>query len=141
MVVFVRVRAATNGKTLSLRIYKDNHDYPDTKSQISTALKTLLQEAPMVGFVTGHKERSGMDMGEKGYETFASNKTFRYSLENSGYGVREISLEHPVAEDINIIVLADMRSDFTEEEFGILMPIWSVEETCLSWVNPSVSNL
>ena len=56
-------------------------------------------------------------MGEKGYGTFASNKTFRYSLENSGYGVREISLEHPVAEDINIIVLADMRSDFTEEEF------------------------
>ena len=113
---FVRVITAANGKKAFLRIYKDNHVYP-YESQISTALKTLLQEAPMVGFVTGHKERSGMDMGEKGYGTFASNKTFRYSLENSGYGVREISLEHPVAEDINIIVLADMRSDFTEEEF------------------------
>ena len=113
---FVRVITAANGKKAFLRIYKDNHVYP-YESQISTALKTLLQEAPMVGFVTGHKERSGMDMGEKGYGTFASNKTFRYSLENSGYGVREISLEHPVAEDINIIVLADMRSNFTEEEF------------------------
>ena len=113
---FVRVITAANGKKAFLRIYKDNHVYP-YESQISTALKTLLQEAPMVGFVTGHKERSGMDMGEKGYGTFATNKTFRYSLENSGYGVREISLEHPVVEDINIIVLADMRSDFTEEEF------------------------
>ena len=87
---FVRVITAANGKKAFLRIYKDNHVYP-YESQISTALKTLLQEAPMVGFVTGHKERSGMDMGEKGYGTFASNKTFRYSLENSGYGVREIS--------------------------------------------------
>ena len=79
---FVRVITAANGKKAFLRIYKDNHVYP-YESQISTALKTLLQEAPMVGFVTGHKERSGMDMGEKGYGTFASNKTFRYSLENS----------------------------------------------------------
>ena len=80
-------------------------------------MKTLLQEAPVVGFVTGHKERSGVDMGEKGYGSFASNKTFRYSLINSGYGIREISLDQPVADDIDIVVLADMRSDFTEEEF------------------------
>ena len=113
---FVRVITAANGKKAMLRIYKDNQVYP-FEAQISTALKTLLQEAPVVGFVTGHKERSGMDMGEKGYGSFASNKTFRYSLINSGYGIREISLELPVADDIDIVVLADMRSDFTEEEF------------------------
>ena len=112
---FTRVITAANGKKAILRIYKDNHVYP-YEAQISTALKTLIQEAPVVGFVTGHKERSGTDMGEKGYGTFASNKTFRYSLVNSGYGVREISLKQPVADDINIIVLADMRSYLTEEE-------------------------
>lgn len=113
---FVRVITAANGKKAMLRIYNDNSVYP-FEAQISTALKTLLQEAPVAGFVTGHKERGGMDMGEKGYGAFASNKTFRYSLINSGYGIREISLEQPVADDIDIIVLADMRSDFTEEEF------------------------
>ena len=112
---FTRVITAANGKKAILRIYKDNHVYP-YEAQISTALKTLIQEAPVVGFVTGHKERSGTDMGEKGYGTFASNETFRYSLVNSGYGVREISLKQPVADDINIIVLADMRSYLTEEE-------------------------
>ena len=66
----------------------------------------------MVGFVTGHKERSGMDLGEKGYGAFASNKTFRYSLINSGFGIREISLGQPVPEDIDIVVLADMRITF-----------------------------
>lgn len=113
---FARVITAANGKKAILRIYKDNQVYP-FEAQISTALKTLLQEAPTVGFVTGHKERGGMDMGEKGYGSFASNRTFRYSLINSGYGIREISLEEPVADDIDIMVLADMRSDFTEEEF------------------------
>lgn len=113
---FVRVITAANGKKAKLRIYKDNHVYP-YEAQISTALKTLLQEAPVVGFVTGHRERSGMDLGEKGYGSFASNKTFRYSLINSGYGIREISLEKPVDGDIDIVVLADMKSGFTENEF------------------------
>lgn len=112
---FARVITAANGKKAILRIYQDNSVYP-YEAQISTALKTLLQEAPVVGFVTGHKERSGMDLGEKGYGAFASNKTFRYSLINSGFGIREISLEQPVPEDIDIVVLADMRSDLTEEE-------------------------
>ncbi|MFR7807844.1 MAG: Gldg family protein [Butyricimonas faecihominis] len=112
---FARVITAANGKKAILRIYQDNSVYP-YEAQISTALKTLLQEAPVVGFVTGHKERSGMDLGEKGYGAFASNKTFRYSLINSGFGIREISLGQPVPEDIDIVVLADMRSDLTEEE-------------------------
>lgn len=113
---FVRIITVANGKKATLRIYKDNRVYP-FEEQISTALKTLLQDAPEVGFITGHKERSGKDMGEKGYGTFASNKSFRYSLINSGYGIREISLEQPVAADIDILVLADMKSGFSEEEF------------------------
>lgn len=112
---FVRVIEAANGKKARLRIYKDNTIYPE-EAQISTALKTLLQDAPVVGFVTGHKERSGVDFGEKGYGAFASNRSFRYSLINSGFGVREVILGRPIPEDINIIVLADMKSGFTEEE-------------------------
>lgn len=112
---FVRVIKTANGKKARLRIYKDNSVYPE-EAQISTALKTLLVDAPVVGFVTGHKERSGMDFGEKGYGTFASNRTFRYSLINSGFGVREMTLNQPVPEDIDIVILADMKSGFTEEE-------------------------
>lgn len=112
---FVRVITANNGKKARLRIYKDNHIYP-YEAQITTALKTLLQKAPAVGFVTGHKERSSLDMGEKGYGTFAANRSFRYSLLNSGFDVHEISLEQVVPEDIDIIVLADMRSPFSAVE-------------------------
>lgn len=112
---FARVITASNGKKAMLRIYKDNNVDP-FEAQITTALKTLIQEAPVVGFVTGHKERSGQDMGEKGYGTFAYNNTFRYSLINSGFGVREITLDRAVPEDIDIVVIADMRSDFTGKE-------------------------
>lgn len=109
---FVRVIKAANGKKAKLRIYKDNHVYP-YEAQITTALKTLLQKAPTVGFVTGHKERSCMDMGEKGYATFASNRAFRYSLLNGGFEVHEITLADRVPEEMDIIVLADMRSPFS----------------------------
>lgn len=112
---FVRVITAANGKKTMLRIYEDNSIDP-FEAQITTALKTLTQAAPVVGFVTGHQERGGKDMGEKGYGSFASNNTFRYSLINSGFGVKEITLDKAVPEEIDIVVLADMRSDFTEEE-------------------------
>ena len=73
-------------------------------------------KAPVVGFVTGHKERSCEDFGEKGYGAFATDKTFRYSLVNNGFDVREITLQEPVSADIDVIVLADMRSELTAEE-------------------------
>lgn len=112
---FMRVITANNGKKTRLRIYKDNDIHP-FEEQITTALKTLLQKAPSVGFVTGHRERSAMDMGEKGYGSFASAKTFRYSLVNSGFDVCEISLEQVVPENIDIIVLADMKSALSDTE-------------------------
>lgn len=112
---FMRVISSSNGKKAVLRIYKDS-DVDPYEGQITTALKTLLMKAPVVGFVTGHKERSCVELGEKGYGTFATEKTFRYSLVNNGFDVREITLREPVPEDIDIIVLADMRSEMTTEE-------------------------
>ena len=112
---FVRGISAANGKKAILRIYKDS-DVDPYEGQITTALKRLLMKAPVVGFVTGHKERSCEDFGEKGYGAFATDKTFRYSLVNNGFDVREITLQEPVPADIDVIVLADMRSELTAEE-------------------------
>lgn len=109
-----RVLSANEKKSV-LRIYKDN-DVDPYEAQITTALKRLLQKVPVVGFISGHKERSCEDMGEKGYGTFATERTFRYSLLNSGFDVREITLQNPVPADIDIIVLADMRTEMTADE-------------------------
>lgn len=113
---FVRVISSENGRKARLRIYKDNYVDPH-EAQITTALKTMLvDETPYVGFVTGHKERGCMDYGERGYGSFAVNNSFRHSLVNGGFRVKEITLDEAIPADVNIIVLADIRSELTEEQ-------------------------
>ncbi len=111
---FVRVISANNKKT-KLRLYEDNYKDP-FEAQISTALKTLYKESPTVGFIVGHKERGSSDMSERGYGSFAKNNTFRYSLLNGGFHVVDVELSASVSPKVNIIVLADPRVEFTEEE-------------------------
>lgn len=113
---FVRVISSANGKKAKLRIYKDSSVDP-FEPQITTALKTMIvDETPYVGFTTGHKERGCLDYGEKGYGYFSSNNGFRYSLVNSGFRVKEVSLDELIPADVNILVLADIRSEITEEQ-------------------------
>lgn len=112
---FVRV-ISSKGKKAKLRIYKDNYVDPH-EAQITTALKTMLvEETPFIGFVTGHNERGCMDYGEKGYGSFSVNNSYRYSLVNGGFRVKEITLDETVPAEINNIVIADARSEFSEEQ-------------------------
>lgn len=113
---FVRI-IASKGKKAKLRIYKDNYVDPH-EAQITTALKTMLvEETPYIGFVTGHNERGCMDYGEKGYGSFAVNNSYRYSLVNGGFRVKEIVLDEKIPAEVGNIVIADVRSELTEEQF------------------------
>lgn len=112
---FMRVITTAEGKKAKLRIYNDSNIDP-FEAQITTALKTMLVDPPSVGFVVGHKERGCADQGEKGYGQFALNNKFRYSLVNGGFKVKEINLDSPIPTDIDIIVIADVRSEFTEDQ-------------------------
>lgn len=111
---FVRL-FENEGRKQFLRLYEDNMRHP-SEAEISTALKTFVAEAPSVGFVTGHDERSIDNMGNRGYGIFARENTFRYSLVNDGFAVSTLSLTQPVSADIDILVLSDMRAALSEQE-------------------------
>lgn len=51
--------------------------YHPFESEITAALKTLVDKSPMVAFVTGHGERGCGDYSDKGYAAFAQNPSFR----------------------------------------------------------------
>lgn len=114
---FVRVLKGENGKKAYLRIYEDQYVHP-FESEITAAFKTLVDKSPLVGFVTGHNERNSEDYGEKGYAAFATNRTFRNALINQGFQVCELTLQEAVPVDIDVLVIADMRSDFSPEEYA-----------------------
>ena len=112
---FVRQIVRENGEKSWLRIYNDMAKYPSER-EISAAFKRMVMKLPIVGFITGHGERSIDDSKDRAYSSFAKNKSFRYSLMNQGFDVSNVSLSEPISQNINIVVLSDMRTSFSDEE-------------------------
>jgi len=112
---FVRLLERENGQKTFLRMFDDMTRYP-SETEISAALKRLVMELPVVGFLSGHGERSSNNMGERGYYRFSQDKPFRYSLINQGFDFAEVRLNKDVPANINILVIADMRGPLTPAE-------------------------
>lgn len=113
---FVRVLERENGQKTILRLYNDMMKHP-SETEITTALKRFLVPAPRIAFLTGHGERSVNSSGDRYYYTFAKSIYFRQSLINQGFDAFELSIkEHEIPEDVNILVIADMRIPLSPEE-------------------------
>lgn len=112
---FVRVLKSSNGRVAYLRKYDDMYVDP-FESEITAAFKTLVEKSPVIAFVTGHGERSAYDHSDRGYGPFATNTGFRNALINQGFTVREISLGQAVPTDVDVVVLAEMKSALSSEE-------------------------
>ena len=113
---FLMVVERENGQKTTLRLYNDMMKHP-SETEITTALKRFLVPAPKVAFLTGHGERNVNSAGDRYYYTFARSIYFRHSLINQGFDATELSIkDSDIPEDINILVIADMRSPLSEEE-------------------------
>lgn len=112
---FVRRLESENGNKTFLRIYNDMMVDPSEK-EITVAMKTLVDKTPMVGFLTGHGERSISDYGERGYASFAQDVGFRQSLINQGFRVSEITFEKEIDQSIDVVIISDMKSALTLNE-------------------------
>ena len=85
---FVRVLERENGQKAILRLYNDAHREPSVNSS-----------------------------GDRYYYTFARSIYFRQSLINQGFDAIELSIaEREIPEDVNILVIADMRTPLSDEE-------------------------
>ncbi|MFR7878057.1 MAG: Gldg family protein, partial [Butyricimonas paravirosa] len=112
---FVRLLERDNGEKTFLRIFDDIQRFP-FETEISAAFKRLVMELPLVGFVKGHGERDCIREGDRDYNRFAQDKPFRYSLVNQGFDFTEVTLDKPIPEQVDIIVIADMRNPMTADE-------------------------
>ena len=97
-----------NGQKPFLRVFDDMYVHP-FESEISAAFKRLVMELPKVGFVKGHGERDCIKEGDRDYNRFAQDRPFRYSLINNGFDFLEVTLDREIPENIDILVIADMR--------------------------------
>lgn len=111
---FVRTLVRESGEKSFLRVFDDAQVFP-SEAEISAAMKHLVAELPKVGFVTGHGERDCHKTGDRDYNKFALEKTFRYSLINQGFDFNVLTLDNPVPQEITILVIADVRSPYSEQ--------------------------
>ena len=111
---FVRQIVRENGEKAWLRIYNDMQRFPSER-EISAAFKRMVMKLPVVGFLQGHGERN-----YDRFSAFANDKKFRYALMNQGFDVEYVTLDKPVREDINIMVIAESREPLTEAEEAVL---------------------
>ncbi len=113
---FVRLLERDTGERTFLRIFNDPYKFP-FETEITAAMKRLvMDDLPIVGFVTGHGERGCYDASDRGYKMFAQEITFRYSLINQGFDFRNVSLGEKVPDAINMLVIAEPRAAFSEQE-------------------------
>ena len=111
----VRVLTRENGRKAILRVYEDAHIHP-SETEITVAMKTLVDKAAVPAFVTGHGERSIYDYGDKGYGPITTYRVARHALINQGFAPREINLSTPVPIDVDFLVISDMKSPFSPAE-------------------------
>lgn len=113
--LFVRVLERENEQKTFLRVFDDMQHLPG-ESEITAAFKRIAMQLPSVGFLTGHGERDINLVGDRAYSTFALDKKFRYALINQGFDVTNVSLDNEIPNDINIMVIAEMKEPLTEAE-------------------------
>ncbi|MDR2131143.1 MAG: Gldg family protein [Odoribacteraceae bacterium] len=111
----VRLLEGENGQRTFLRMFNDMQRYP-SEMEISAALKRLVMELPVVGFLSGHGERDYTMEGDLGYYQFAQDKWFRYALINQGFDCQEVTLDDEIPAHITILTIADMRRALTPAE-------------------------
>lgn len=116
---FTRIIETEDGKTARLRNYLDNERVP-SESEITAAMKRLTMKAPKVGFLSDHDERSIDGQGDADYHSFAKSLTFRYALISQGFDTEAISISNgkAIPDDIDILIIADPKSEYSEPEIA-----------------------
>lgn len=112
---FVRKLSHENGKETFLRIYDDPEAFP-REAEISAALKRISMALPRVGFLVSHGERSSVREGGRDYNRFSWDKMYRHALINNGFEIDEVTLTSKLPDDMEILIISDMKTALTEEE-------------------------
>lgn len=112
----VRIVEYGDGQRATLRMFDDLEKHPG-EAEISAAFRRFVDPSPRVAIITGHGDRTMDNRGDRGYNLFSGSFSFRSSLLNQGFTPEELDLsEGDIPQDIDIVVLADLKTPLCETE-------------------------
>lgn len=109
---FIRQIVRENGQKEWLRF--------DGEAEIAAALKRSVMELPTIAFVNGHRERGISRDDMLDYSYVGNYKRNQYSAWNQGFEVMETTLQQPLPEKVNYLIIGDMRDTLTSGEEQVL---------------------
>ena len=112
---FLRVIKRENGQKTVLRTFDDNFSIPSEK-EISAALLRLAAKVPKVALLQGHGGRDYQNPGERGYSRFSGDIRCRDALINNGFDVTGVGLDRSIPEDVDILIISDLKSSLEAGE-------------------------
>jgi len=113
---FVRTFEVDGLPKAYIRMYpNDLSPYPG-ENEISTALSAMHDGAEKIGFIAGHGERDLDGTADQDYSGFPNSRSTRHSLINKGFYPYKLKVEEQIPADVNIIVIADVKVPFSDEE-------------------------
>ena len=135
----------------TIRFYQDNGFYA-SEAEITPTLKTLVADSPVVGFVTGHGERSAFGKADNAYSiATTATRPFRHALISKGFSFKNVVLSEDTSEikDIDILVISDPRTAYSEQTIQSIINyldnggnlILACEPVSYSHVNPLLDYL
>lgn len=109
-----RVFERDNGQRQILPTYNDARQFPG-EAEYMALFRRFLEKSPKIGFLTGQGERSIYKTGDREYRRISTHLGTRQSLVNLGIDPVEVELNQPIAEDLNVLVIADMRGELSSK--------------------------
>ena len=115
---FIREAVRENGQREWLRDFTGRGLLEEGATAV--ALKRMVMDVPKIGFVKGHRERSmyGDIPYDMGY--LLTQRWHGTSLVNQGFDMEEVTLDKDFPADIDVLWIADMRTELTPEEESVL---------------------
>ena len=115
----IRLLSTKDGRKSWLRMYNDMSKYP-TEEEIAASVKRIGQGPCKIGYVAGHGERSITKFGDREFFVSVNDKTYRKSLINNGFDPVVIDLAQEIPDEIELLVVADPRTAYSEEELAVI---------------------
>lgn len=88
-----------------VRTFDDSIHVPD-EVHFASAFKQLAEGNPSIAYVVGQGERRVFERGSENHRRRFGQRSRRGTVINLGFNLQEITLQDPVPEDIDILVLA-----------------------------------
>lgn len=128
-----------NDQTAVIRNFDDMRYLPE-EVHFGAAFRRLIDGTKKIAYVTGNGERSVLLKGTQDHQKFMSERTFRYAMINFGFETTQVTLDVPVATDIDILVLAAPREPLSQAELRNLHAYIAEGRNLMIMGEPSTSS-